>query len=160
MQIKGKAFGEIALIHNTPRSATVQASTDGAVWGVQRASFRNILKQLSSRNFSENRAFLESVKIFEMLTEAQKTMITNALVVESFVDQQNIVKEGDKGDVLYIIKQGKAKVVIRGTTIRELTKVTSVSAFILAWFHTKRWWSWYTLCAFVVYLDTARFVAL
>lgn len=111
------------MIHNTPRSATVKASTDGAVWGVQRTTFRNILKHLSSRNFSENRAFLESVKIFELLTEAQKTMITNALVVESFVDGQNIVKEGEKGDVLYIIKQGRSKVVIRGTVIRELAKV-------------------------------------
>lgn len=119
---KGKAFGEIALIHNTPRSASVVAATDGGVWGVQRATFRNILKMLSTRNFTENRAFLESVKIFEMLTEAQKTMITNALVVESFVDGQNIVKEGEKGDVLYIIKQGRAKVVIRGTVIRELSK--------------------------------------
>lgn len=119
---KGKAFGEIALIHNTPRSATVKAVTDGAVWGVQRNAFRNILKQLSSRNFSENRAFQESVKIFEMLTEAQKTMITNALVVESFVDGQNIVKEGEKGDVLYIVKSGKAKVTIRGQLVRELTK--------------------------------------
>ena len=46
---KGKAFGEIALIHNTPRSATVKALTKGGVWGVQRTTFRNILKQLSSK---------------------------------------------------------------------------------------------------------------
>lgn len=119
---KGKAFGELALIYNTTRSASVKASTDGTVWGVQRATFRNMLKQLSSRNFAENRAFLEGVKIFEMLTEHQKTMITSALVVQSFVDDEPIVKEGDKGDALFIVKQGKAKVVIRGTAIRELEK--------------------------------------
>ena len=46
---KGKAFGEIALIHNTPRSASVRAAREGSVWAVQRQIFRNILKQLSSR---------------------------------------------------------------------------------------------------------------
>lgn len=37
------------------------------------------------------------------------------------------MKEGEKGDVLYIVKQGKAKVVIRGTAIRELEKVTQIT---------------------------------
>eukprot|EP01071_Lankesteria_metandrocarpae_P003243 Lankesteria_metandrocarpae@DN2841_c0_g1_i1.p1 len=120
---KGKAFGEIALIHNMPRSATVRALAPGALWGVTRATFRNILKQLSSRNFNENRHFMDSVKIFELLTEAQKNIITNAFVVETFADNQNIVKEGEKGDVLYIIKQGRAKVTISGHgVVRKLGK--------------------------------------
>ncbi|KYK69920.1 protein kinase G AGC kinase family member PKG, partial [Toxoplasma gondii TgCatPRC2] len=120
---KGKAFGEIALIHNTERSATVVASsTEGALWGVQRHTFRETLKQLSSRNFAENRQFLASVKFFEMLTEAQKNVITNALVVENFKPGQPIVKEGDAGDVLYILKSGKAKVSIGGREIRMLRK--------------------------------------
>eukprot|EP01069_Polyplicarium_translucidae_P004690 Polyplicarium_translucidae@DN2636_c0_g1_i1.p1 len=118
----GRAFGEIALIHNTPRSATVTAQTDGAVWGVQRQAFRNILKQLSSRNFAENRQFIDSVRIFDMLTESQKTMITNALVVESFKDGQKIVTEGEQGDVLYIIKAGQGHVSIKSKEIRILNK--------------------------------------
>ncbi|EZG50652.1 CGMP-dependent protein kinase [Gregarina niphandrodes] len=118
----GRAFGEIALIHNTQRSATVRCVKDGALWAVQRSTFRNILKQLSSRNFAENRAFLESVKIFEMLTDGQKRMIANALVVESFENKEVIVNKGDKGDVLYIIKDGKGQVWIDREMVRELQK--------------------------------------
>jgi len=119
---RGRGFGELALIHNCPRSATVKAVQDGQLWGVQRATFRNILKQLSSRNFLENRSFLESVKIFDLLTEAQKNMICNALVVETFDKNSIIVREGEKGDCLYIVKQGTLNVTIQGTQVRQLEK--------------------------------------
>lgn len=136
---KGKAFGEIALIHNTPRSATVRTGREGSVWAVSRQIFRSILKQLSSRyihtvlpsslsmfffirNFAENRTFLEDVKIFEMLTETQKTMIANALVVETFENKEVIVSKGEKGDVLYIIKEGKVQVWQEKQMVRTLTK--------------------------------------
>ncbi|KAH0482201.1 MAG: uncharacterized protein KVP18_000135 [Porospora cf. gigantea A] len=119
---KGKAFGEIALIHNTPRSATVKALTKGGVWGVQRTTFRNILKQLSSKNFAENRQFLESIRLFEMLTDSQKSMITNALVLETFKANVNIITEGEAGDQLYIIKEGETRVSIDGKLVRELKK--------------------------------------
>lgn len=87
---------------------------------VSPSACRETLKQLSSRNFAENRQFLASVKFFEMLTEAQKNVITNAVVVESFKPGQPIVKEGESGDVLYILKSGKAKVSIKGKEIRIL----------------------------------------
>ncbi|XP_026191380.1 cGMP-dependent protein kinase egl-4 [Cyclospora cayetanensis] len=119
----GQAFGEIALIHNTARTATIRTHTpEAALWGVQRQVFREALKQLSSRNFAENRQFLASVKFFEMLTEAQKNVITNALVVQSFQGGQPIVQEGEKGDVLYILKSGKALVSIKGKEIRVLQR--------------------------------------
>ena len=46
--------------------------------------------------------------------------LTNALVVQSFQAGQAIVTEGEKGDVLYILKSGKAKVSIKNKEIRIL----------------------------------------
>nr|AAM22643.1 cGMP-dependent protein kinase [Eimeria maxima] len=121
--VQGQAFGEISLIHNSARTATIKTLSDqAALWGVQRQVFRETLKQLSSRNFAENRQFLASVEFFQMLTEAQKNVITNALVVQSFKPGQPIVKEGEKGDILYIIKSGKARVSIKGKDVRLLQK--------------------------------------
>ncbi|CAD26399.1 cAMP-DEPENDENT PROTEIN KINASE TYPE 1 REGULATORY CHAIN [Encephalitozoon cuniculi GB-M1] len=39
---KGCFFGEIALLHNIPRTATVKAVTDGKVWVVEQTSFSGI----------------------------------------------------------------------------------------------------------------------
>eukprot|EP00915_Cephaloidophora_sp_WS-2016_P008880 GHVH01012552.1.p1 GENE.GHVH01012552.1~~GHVH01012552.1.p1 ORF type:complete len:880 (-),score=162.05 GHVH01012552.1:121-2760(-) len=118
---RGKSFGEIALMHNTPRSATITcASSNGSVWGVKRQQFRDVLIQLSARNFAERRKFLEQVKILDILTEAQKTMITNMLIEENFETDHPIIQQGQKGDVLFIIKSGQCKIFIGDQWIRDL----------------------------------------
>ncbi|KAK2196093.1 bifunctional cGMP-dependent protein kinase [Babesia duncani] len=122
--VRGVAFGEISLIHDTPRTATIriQETCDGILWGVTRQVFRETLKQLSVRNFAENRAFMDCVSIFETLTEPQKNIITNALVEEHFCNGESIVSQGDEGDVLYILKQGNADVFVNGVKVRTLIK--------------------------------------
>eukprot|EP00918_Siedleckia_nematoides_P041252 GHVU01089583.1.p1 GENE.GHVU01089583.1~~GHVU01089583.1.p1 ORF type:complete len:894 (+),score=151.92 GHVU01089583.1:192-2873(+) len=120
--LKGKAFGEVSLIHNTARSASVVCLESGNLWGVDRLTFRETLKNLSSRNYVENRSFLNSVKIFEMLTDNQKDNITNSLVVEKIARATAIVREGERGDVLYIVKEGEAVVTIQGKEVRTLSK--------------------------------------
>lgn len=121
---KGASFGEISLIRNTARTATITAVYEGPfyLWGVNRQAFRDLLKQLSVRNFAENRKFIDYVIIFEMLNDSQKTMITNALVEVKFNTGDNIVVQGDKGDVLFILKNGEADVIIDNVCIRRLNK--------------------------------------
>lgn len=34
------SFGELALLYNMPRAATIQAFTDGALWAMDRLTFR------------------------------------------------------------------------------------------------------------------------
>ncbi|EDO05550.2 cGMP dependent protein kinase family protein [Babesia bovis T2Bo] len=123
---RGTAFGEISLIHNTPRSATVKvknkAGNCGKLWGVTRVVFRDTLKRISLRNYTENREFIDCVTIFENLTEENKSCITNALVELRFSPGESIVKQGDPGDDLYLIKQGSADVYVNDIRVRTITK--------------------------------------
>ncbi|GIX65109.1 protein kinase G AGC kinase family member PKG [Babesia caballi] len=123
---RGSAFGEISLIHNTPRSATVKVRNTtgniGKLWGVTRVVFRETLKRISLRNYTENREFLDCVTIFEGLTDDKKNCITNALVESRFSPGECIVKQGDLGDDLYIIKHGNADVYVDGVRVRTITK--------------------------------------
>ncbi|KAH0472178.1 MAG: uncharacterized protein KVP18_001167 [Porospora cf. gigantea A] len=120
---RGRTFGEIALIHDAVRTTTVTAGRAGlTAWAVTRVVFRSILQQMSAKTYAENRTFLDSVKLFEMLTEAQRSMITNALLTETIEADHDIVTQGQPGDVLYILKEGTAKVMIKNQVVRELVK--------------------------------------
>lgn len=40
----GEAFGELALLYNAPRAATITAKTDALCWELDRATFNHIVK--------------------------------------------------------------------------------------------------------------------
>lgn len=42
-RIAGQSFGELALMYNAPRAATVVAATDGELWAVDRYTFRSVV---------------------------------------------------------------------------------------------------------------------
>lgn len=41
----GEGFGELALLYNAPRAATITAQTDSVVWRLDRDTFNNIVKE-------------------------------------------------------------------------------------------------------------------
>lgn len=119
---EGTAFGELALIHNTPRSATILVIEKGGLWGLGRSTFRDTLRLISSRNYEENRAFIESLSIFSGLTDKQKSLLSEALVREIFVKDQVIIREKEIGNVLYMIKSGIVGVFVEDKYIRSLNE--------------------------------------
>lgn len=60
---EGGSFGELALIHGTPRAATVRAKTDVKLWGLDRDSYRRILMGSTIRKRKMYEEFLSRVSI-------------------------------------------------------------------------------------------------
>ncbi|KAL7066750.1 protein kinase domain-containing protein [Cryptosporidium serpentis] len=117
---EGVAFGELALIHNTPRTATIKVLKKAGLWGLGRSTFRDTLKMISSRNYEENHTFIESLPIFSGLTEQQKSLLAGALVREVFAKDQDIIRQNEIGNVLYMIKSGSVDIKVNGKYIRSL----------------------------------------
>jgi len=57
----GDSFGELALLHNAPRSATITAIEESYFWCLDRAIFKNIITQISNLTFEENKNFIDTI---------------------------------------------------------------------------------------------------
>uniref|UniRef100_A0A7S3ZEV3 cGMP-dependent protein kinase n=1 Tax=Lotharella globosa TaxID=91324 RepID=A0A7S3ZEV3_9EUKA len=103
----GTLFGELALMYNAPRAATVVALTDAVTWVVDRFTFRRVLKNVSEKQLQRYRDFLKKVSLLAPLTEVEREKIAEALEEVSVPNGTVIMRQGQKGNCMYIIGRGE-----------------------------------------------------
>lgn len=118
----GTGFGELALIDNCARSATVRTLEKSILWGLDRKTFKISVESLNATNYSENLQFLESVPIFQTFTNTQKELLMFAMTTQLWLAGEKIVKEGDTGESFFIIKDGVVTCTQKGIELRQMTK--------------------------------------
>ncbi|KAI8361266.1 cyclic nucleotide-binding-like protein [Mortierella sp. GBAus27b] len=106
----GGSFGELALMYNGPRAATVITTSDVVLWALDRITFRRILMENTSRKRRMYEAFLETVPLLVSLEPYERHKIADALESVYFDDGQTVVQQGDQGDNFFIIESGEATV--------------------------------------------------
>ncbi|KAK6336535.1 hypothetical protein TWF696_002085 [Orbilia brochopaga] len=126
----GGSFGELALMYNAPRAATViTASTDCVLWSLDRVTFRKILMENTFKKRRMYEAFLETVPLLSGLMPYERSKIADALETRSYTPEQVIIREGDPGDNFYIIEQGTAEVKKRSEGNKVLKSYTKGDYF-------------------------------
>ena len=68
----GASFGELSLMYNSPRAATVTAVTDVSLWALDRRTFRHVVSSGTQRARRMHEGFLERVPILSTLTVRSK----------------------------------------------------------------------------------------
>ena len=118
----GDSFGEMALLYDTPRTASVFTITGASLWCLDRKTFRTTVEALEVVNYEENKQFIDSIPVFESLTPIQKDHLVHSLTTHNFMPGSAIVNEGDPGDLLYIIKDGIVLVTKNNQEVRRMGK--------------------------------------
>jgi cAMP-dependent protein kinase regulator len=106
------SFGELALMYNMPRSATVVARSAGTLWAMDRRSFRRIVLRSAFRKRKMYEALIEKVPLLQHLDAYERMNVADALSSTSFEDGQCIIREGAEADGMYFIEQGRVRVTI------------------------------------------------
>jgi len=106
----GKLFGELAILYNCQRTATIKAATDCKLWAIERACFQTIMMRTGLIKQTEYTAFLKSVPTFVNLPEETLIKIADVLEEYSYKEGEYIIRQGAIGDTFFIISKGRVKV--------------------------------------------------
>jgi len=99
-------FGELALLYNMPRAASVQATTDGSVWAMDRQTFRKIVLKSAFQKRKMYESFLENVRLLESLEKYERENIADALQSKTYSAGEPVVKQGDRANGMYFVEAG------------------------------------------------------
>jgi len=112
------SFGELALMYNTPRAATITATTKGTLWSLDRQTFRQIIVKANAIKRKQYEEFLAKVDILENLSDFERGKIADVMESKKFKENDIIIKQGDTIDsasFVYFLMNGTVAVMINDT---------------------------------------------
>lgn len=116
------SFGELALMYNQQRSATVVADTDGVLWVMGRQTFRKLVLKHAFRKRKLYETFLKDLNILQSLTHYERSNVADALIPTDVDQNEVIVKQGDPGDRMFFIEEGQCDVYMNGKFHKRLSR--------------------------------------
>ncbi|KAL4461406.1 hypothetical protein ABPG73_017683 [Tetrahymena malaccensis] len=107
---EGESFGELALIDKKPRSATVTCLTDCHFITFDKISFDKIIKNQQIKQFKEELLRLKKNYLFSRFSGNSLKTLYLLFQIIPYKKGDVIVKEGEKSDKIYVVREGEFKV--------------------------------------------------
>eukprot|EP00545_Synedropsis_sp_CCMP1620_P004630 CAMPEP_0119013792 /NCGR_PEP_ID=MMETSP1176-20130426/8976_1 /TAXON_ID=265551 /ORGANISM="Synedropsis recta cf, Strain CCMP1620" /LENGTH=829 /DNA_ID=CAMNT_0006966911 /DNA_START=183 /DNA_END=2672 /DNA_ORIENTATION=+ len=102
----GSTFGELALLYNAPRAATVTTSSKVIAYRVDQTTFRTILQNQTQVADKTKYDLLQNVSFLQELDDVDLGKLASNLTPRVFTKGDVLVSKGDDGDAFYVIQEG------------------------------------------------------
>uniref|UniRef100_A0A3B4EWB1 cAMP-dependent protein kinase type II-beta regulatory subunit-like n=1 Tax=Pundamilia nyererei TaxID=303518 RepID=A0A3B4EWB1_9CICH len=111
------SFGELALMYNTPRAATIIATSPGALWCLDRLTFRRIIVKNNAKKRKLYEAFIETLPLLTSLEVSERMKVVDVLSTRVYSDSQQIIAQGDLADCFYIVESGQVRITMKRSRV-------------------------------------------
>ncbi|XP_037109798.1 cAMP-dependent protein kinase type II-beta regulatory subunit [Syngnathus acus] len=107
------SFGELALMYNTPRAATIVANSPGALWCLDRLTFRRIIVKNNAKKRRLYEAFIETLPLLTSLELSERMKVVDVISTKVYRDAQQIIAQGELADCFYIVESGQVRITMK-----------------------------------------------
>ena len=114
-------FGEISLFNEKKREEVMITKENTEIYIIDGESFRDIQKRNNEIILKERFNFLNNIFLFKCLDKISKYNVAQKMKKKEFPPNTKIISQGEKGDTLYIIKEGIVSCRIGPKEIRKLS---------------------------------------
>lgn len=107
----GKAFGELALITNKPRAATLKCLTNCHFAVISKNVYDRVLKKIGVKNQNQLVDFFHHLPFFAGWSRTALARLKYNFNLEEYTSGQTVVREGqDLADKILLIRSGEFQV--------------------------------------------------
>jgi cAMP-dependent protein kinase regulator len=123
---KGALFGELALMYNAPRAATVTAASEKVnLWVLDALDFKMLLMQKGQSAYKRYEGWLSDVKFLKALNQYELSKLADALQSMQLAKGEDIIQQGETSDRFFILEKGSAAAFMAGDDGEKLVKTYS-----------------------------------
>lgn len=102
----GGSFGELALLYNAPRAASIQSVGESVLFALDRATFNNIVKEATIKRRERYENVLAKVELLKQMEPYERIQICDALKEAHFNPDEWVIREGEEGNTFYMVEKG------------------------------------------------------
>lgn len=77
--VPGESFGELALLYNCPRAATITSISDCVMYSLDQYTFNHIVKDAAAKKRERYEKFLSSIDLLKNMDPYERMQIADAL---------------------------------------------------------------------------------
>eukprot|EP00727_Mastigamoeba_balamuthi_P007348 m51a1_g3233 hypothetical protein (325) ;mRNA; r:109102-110211 len=113
----GRGFGELALMYDMPRAATVTSAEHGRLWVMEREVYRRAVMYTAMERRARLSGFLSRCPLLSRLSEYERASLADALESLRARRGEAIVREGEHGDRFFLVESGAVRVSVKGSDV-------------------------------------------
>ncbi|CAK87116.1 unnamed protein product (macronuclear) [Paramecium tetraurelia] len=114
--IPGESFGELALLYNAPRAATIKAIEEVTTFALDRETFNNIVKFSAIKKREQMEEILSKIELLQSMDNYERVQLCDVLKEEKHKAGETIITEGEIGDRIYLIIEGELEAYWKGSS--------------------------------------------